>query len=169
MEKVRILTIAEIIFISVWLFSIYFVLDYTMLNNSPCDLMLYDNPYGFDDIVYMQIENSTSSMYPIITDSVYIFEARDIRPSDIHVCSIISYKSPDLPDVCDENGECREVHVVHRVVGVKLDENGIYYILKGDNNLITDPYRIRFSQITGLIVRLRYPNGKDIMGFITAR
>jgi hypothetical protein len=45
---------------------------------------------------------------------------------------------------------------VHRVVGIENDENGIYFVTKGDNYYKEDPYKVRFSQVDGIIVGILY-------------
>ena len=37
--------------------------------------------------------------------------------------------------------------IVHRVVEIGNDEQGVYFITKGDNNYIRDLYKIRFEDI----------------------
>jgi signal peptidase I len=63
--------------------------------------------------------------------------------NDIHVGDVISYKT--------ESGI-----VIHRVVDIRSDEQGLYYVLKGDNNPVPDKERVRFKDIQGILVAVVY-------------
>lgn len=46
--------------------------------------------------------------------------------------------------------------IIHRIVKVSADIEGRYFTLKGDNNAHADPYRVRDSEITHLLVGIIY-------------
>ena len=46
--------------------------------------------------------------------------------------------------------------IVHRVISIEEDEQGRYYVVKGDNSEIVDPEKVRFSQIVGVLVGVLY-------------
>ncbi|MDK2849935.1 MAG: signal peptidase [Candidatus Woesearchaeota archaeon] len=87
----------------------------------------------------------TNSMDPVLDEGTDAIEIVPKDPSQIKPGDIIAYKSKII------NSE-----VVHRVVKTGYDENGWYAILKGDNNPQEDPERVRFSQITRVVVALIY-------------
>ncbi len=85
----------------------------------------------------------TNSMDPLFDAEANVLELPVNRPDEIHEGDIVAYKTPGGL-------------VVHRVVKVDQDEKGIYYLVKGDNNPLADPYKIRFENIRGVIVGIIY-------------
>jgi hypothetical protein len=88
--------------------------------------------------------SDTGSMDPVDVGSNTI----KIKPksfSDIEVGDIITYR-PNYSDT----------EIIHRVVKLGEDKDGLYVIAKGDNNPVSDPERIRFDQITGVLVAIIY-------------
>ena len=62
---------------------------------------------------------------------------------DIKVGDVISY-------------EYQGSVIAHRVLKIEEDNQGLYYITKGDNNIIKDPLKVRYSQVRGVLVGLIY-------------
>jgi hypothetical protein len=87
----------------------------------------------------------TNSMDPVIDAGAHAIELIPSSEDDIQVGDIVAYES-----------EYAEGTIIHRVVFKAQDENGTYFILKGDNNPINDPGRIRFSQIKRVVVAIIY-------------
>ena len=79
------------------------------------------------------ISLSILSMFsiPLIEDTVS--DVNDIKKGDI-----IRYKMDDY-------------YVIHRVVMIAEDKDGLYFVMKGDNNDNVDLYPIRSSMIDGII------------------
>ncbi len=48
------------------------------------------------------------------------------------------------------------VLIVHRIVEIGNDDEGRYYILKGDNNRFADPGKIRYPQIRYVLIAVVY-------------
>jgi len=46
--------------------------------------------------------------------------------------------------------------ILHRIVEIGHDENGRYYIFKGDNNWGSDPYRLRDADVEWVLVGILY-------------
>ncbi len=46
--------------------------------------------------------------------------------------------------------------ISHRVIDIGEDEQGTYYVTKGDNNPEADPMRVRFDQIDRVLVAIFY-------------
>jgi signal peptidase I len=65
---------------------------------------------------------------------------------DVHVGDIVSYETPLAPGT----------FVIHRVVEIGTDEDGTYFIMKGDNNPTTDPEKVRFAQLRRKVVAIVY-------------
>jgi len=66
-----------------------------------------------------------------------------LSPEEISIGDIIIY----------ETG--LDATIVHRVVEIGEDGEGLYYVTKGDNNILRDP-KIRFHQIKYLVVGVLY-------------
>jgi hypothetical protein len=87
----------------------------------------------------------THSMEPVISARANAIELVPKSADDIKVGDIISYKS-----------DYAEGTIIHRVIEKGRDDQGIYFILKGDNNPDQDPGRIRFSQIKRVVIAIVY-------------
>ncbi len=87
----------------------------------------------------------TNSMDPVIDFGANAIEIVPRSEDDIHTGDIVSYKSAYA-----------EGTIIHRVIGSGYDENGKYFVLKGDNNSGADPGKVRFSDIHGVVVAIVY-------------
>ena len=98
-----------------------------------------------EDMIILKIPNSTLSTYAPTGSMRPLFDegANGIRvvpsgPEDVEVGDIVSYRS---------NGDL----IVHRVVRKGVDSEGLYFVLKGDNNTLADE-RVRFEDIEYITV-----------------
>ena len=115
---------------------------------SPNDWIDKNNVEIDNNGIYINIENAslsqftnTNSMDPLLDENA---NAIKIKPSqDLKIGDIISYKINDRI-------------VIHRIVEINEDELGEYYIVKGDNNNYPDKTKVRFEQITGVLVGILY-------------
>ncbi|MGQ9478967.1 MAG: signal peptidase I [Thermoproteota archaeon] len=83
-----------------------------------------------------------SSMYPTLYPGDLLLLTGDIK--DLKVGDIIVYRNPY------SYRNSRSINVVHRIVGIKTDANGVKrYITKGDYNLNADPYSPGEEDILG--------------------
>jgi len=87
----------------------------------------------------------THSMEPVISSRSYAIEVVPKSADQINVGDIVSYKS----DYADGT-------IIHRVIQKSSDADGVYFILKGDNNPKQDPGKIRFDQIKRVVVAIIY-------------
>lgn len=87
----------------------------------------------------------TNSMDPVIDKGTNAIQLPPESPDDIEVGDIISY-----------HPENHDGTIIHRVVQKGEDEQGVYFIAKGDNLPTTDPGRIRFEQIQRVVVAIIY-------------
>ena len=85
----------------------------------------------------------TNSMDPLFDDGSNAIEIIPNSADEIKVGDIVSYKYNDIS-------------IVHRVVEKGIDEQGTYFIMKGDNNSDNDPYKVRFDQIQRVVVAIIY-------------
>ena len=85
----------------------------------------------------------TNSMDPVFDAANHAIKLKPKDPSELKVGDIVSYESD-------------EGIIIHRIIDKGVDEQGVYFIAKGDNNKHPDPWKIRFGQITGVVVGILY-------------
>ena len=109
-------------------------------NEAPFDFIDERDISIYHDRIVIFIDDASLSRYAPTGSMLPIFDqgANGIRiapdsEDDIHVGDIISY---------ERVGRL----IVHRVVEKGLDEEGVYFITKGDNNEISDG-KVRFNSI----------------------
>jgi len=87
----------------------------------------------------------THSMEPVISSRSYAIEVVPESADQINVGDIVSY-----------NSKYADGTIIHRVIQKSSDADGIYFIVKGDNNPTQDPGKIRFDQIQRVVVAIIY-------------
>ncbi|HME87559.1 MAG TPA: signal peptidase I [Candidatus Nanoarchaeia archaeon] len=120
--------------------------------NSPADHISEDQIKVYGDKVELDIQNAvwsrfanTNSMDPFLDDGSNGIEITPQSAEEIHIGDIISYQSTRSDGI-----------IIHRVIKIDADENGTYFTVKGDNNSLQDPERVRFNQIKGILVGIIY-------------
>jgi len=118
--------------------------------NSPGDHISESQINVFDDKVELDIQNAvwsrfadTNSMDPFLDEGSNGIEIKPKSMDEIKIGDIISYESNDGL-------------IIHRVIKKEKDEQGEYLIVKGDNNPVQDPEKVRFSQVKGILVGIIY-------------
>lgn len=86
---------------------------------------------------------NTNSMDPFLDEQANAIEIKPTDPDSIDVGDVISYKTAYGT-------------IIHRVVEKSLDEEGVYYLVKGDNNVFQDPFKVRFADVQGVVVAVIY-------------
>lgn len=119
---------------------------------SPSDWIKENQIMVFNSQVVLDLKNAewatftdTHSMEPVLSARANAIEVRPKSTDDIQVGDIISYES-----------EYADGIIIHRVIEKNEDEQGVYFILKGDNNPYPDPGKIRFEQIQRVVVAIVY-------------
>jgi len=119
---------------------------------SPSDWIKENQILVFNSQVVLDLKNAewatftdTHSMEPVLSARSNAIEVRPKSTDEIQVGDIISYKS-----------EYADGIIIHRVIEKNEDDNGVYFILKGDNNPKPDPGKIRFEQIQRVVVAIVY-------------
>jgi len=84
----------------------------------------------------------SQSMAPVLGQETTGIGFKPNSEDDLHVGDIVSFYQD-------------ESLIVHRIIKKEYDEQGIYFITKGDNNNLDDG-KIRFSQIDSVLVALVY-------------
>ena len=128
------------------------LLDEIVDQPSPNDWIEEKDIFVTDDQVVIKIDNpkwasftDTNSMDPILDDKTNAIEIVPQYPGQIEVGDIISY-----------HGDYFKGVVIHRVIEKGVDDEGIYFILKGDNNQEPDPGKVRFDQVERVLVAVIY-------------
>ncbi|MBT4541288.1 signal peptidase I [Candidatus Woesearchaeota archaeon] len=118
--------------------------------NSPKDRIGEDQIHVYDDEIVIDIKNATwssfvntNSMDPMFDTGANGIEIPPKSKYDIKVGDVISYEYGDSV-------------IAHRVLKIEEDNKGLYYVTKGDNNVIKDPVKVRYSQVRGVLVGLIY-------------
>jgi hypothetical protein len=117
---------------------------------SPYDHIKEEQIKVFEDRIIIDVQGAewanfadTNSMDPFLDQGSNALQLVPTSTDDIHVGDIVSYK----------RGNSR---IIHRVVFIGEDEEGTYYILKGDNNPTSDPGKVRFEQIDRVLFAIIY-------------
>ncbi|MBR9704302.1 hypothetical protein GOV12_02740 [Candidatus Pacearchaeota archaeon] len=125
---------AEIPFSNSWNFTGYHI------DEAPFDNIRDSEIEVFEDKVVIYVDNAslsryapTGSMKPTLDEYSNGIRIVPENADDIHVGDIITYKNDNSL-------------IVHRVIDKGLDNKGVYFIPKGDNNTISDG-KIRFKDI----------------------
>ena len=107
---------------------------------SPSDWIKESQIHVYDNAVVIDIENAgisryapTGSMLPILDENSNGIRIVPENPKQIKIGDIITF---------EQDSEL----IIHRVIDIGNDEQGIYFITKGDNNNITDG-KIRFKDV----------------------
>lgn len=119
---------------------------------SPKDRIREDQIKVYDDRVVIDITNpewatftDTNSMDPVIDAGTNAIEIVPKSQDDVKVGDIVSYKSQYASGT-----------IIHRVAYKGIDNDGVYFVMKGDNNPTSDPGKVRFDQIQRVVVAIIY-------------
>jgi hypothetical protein len=117
---------------------------------SPSDWVKQDQIKVYKDRVILNVPGTkwarftdTNSMDPILDEDSHALEIIPDNSEQINVGDVIAYQS--------SYGV-----IVHRVIEKGEDSEGVYYIVKGDNNKFKDPFKVRFDSIRGVVIAVIY-------------
>ena len=86
---------------------------------------------------------NTNSMDPFIDETSNAIQISPKIPEMIKIGDVISYRS--------SYGT-----IIHRVIEVNEDKEGVYFKVKGDNNAYPDSQKVRFDEIIGVVIAVVY-------------
>lgn len=116
---------------------------------APSNYLNADQIHVYSDRIVINITNAswggyanTGSMIPTLNENSNGIRIVPESENDIHIGDLITYVRNES---CGENCTTEE-YIIHRVIEIGSDEEGIYWILKGDANPISDG-KVRFSEI----------------------
>jgi len=119
---------------------------------SPPDHIKEEDIHVYSDRVVIDIQNPewatftiSNSMDPIIDVGANSIQIVPQNESIVGLGDIASYESIYA-----------EGTIIHRIVHIGEDRLGTYYYLKGDNNILKDPGKVRFDQIKRITVGIIY-------------
>lgn len=119
-------------------------------NSSPSDWIKENQIEVYPQKVILDIPGAkwagftnTNSMDPFIDETANAIEISPSNPDAIRVGDVIAYQT--------SYGV-----LIHRVIEKGIDEQGIYYLVKGDNNRFQDPFKVRFADLKGVVVAVIY-------------
>lgn len=119
---------------------------------SPSDHIKEEQIHVYDNQIVLELEGAswasftnTNSMDPFFDETSNSIELKPDSAEQIKEGDIISYYSKVTGEL-----------IVHRVVSKGIDNKGIFYIVKGDNNPTQDPEKVRFEQVHGVLVGIIY-------------
>lgn len=119
---------------------------------SPSDWVSESQIHVYSDSIKLDIKDAvwsnfadTNSMDPFLDANSNGIEIKPESAEKIQVGDIISYRSDYADGI-----------IIHRIIEKSVDENGIYFKVKGDNNSLKDPGKIRFEQIEGVLIGIIY-------------
>lgn len=95
--------------------------------------------------VYWGYMLDSNSMDPLLDEGTTILTIKPKLEEDILIGDIIVF-----------NVNFTEHNIVHRVINITKDENGIFFITKGDNNPSEDPLKVRLKNIIAVVVGILY-------------
>jgi len=164
-----------------FMFAIIFMSLYTKETVAPFDRINEKDIIVYPDKVIINISNvrlidyaDTNSMIPTLDKGHNGLRIDVTNESDIHIGDIITYEIRECkkPEDVGLNVElqnnsnitkveiCSHDLIVHRVIKIENDENGTYYILKGDANAMDEVIngfgKVRFNQVKGVLIGLIY-------------
>lgn len=162
MKKAYILPILTVIFLLGWFSNSLYAQGFSITDqipfgnasevDSPGDWVKESQISVFDDRVVIEINDpywsgyeDTNSMDPVLDYGANGIEIIPESSEDLEVGDIIVYE-PDWTDGL----------IVHRIVEKNIDEDGVYFVLQGDNNSTKDPGRVRFEQVKFVLVGVIY-------------
>ena len=97
-----------------------------------------------NDLYWLDMLES-NSMDPLLDEGTTVLGVRPGSATDREPGDIIVFRSDKYQN-----------NVVHRVVEVRYDNDGYYYITKGDNNPDVDPFHVRFKDVVVVVVGVLY-------------
>jgi len=118
--------------------------------SSPSDWIQENQIQVYPNQIILNIDNATwasftdtNSMDPFLDAESNAIEIKPSSAEQINVGDVISYRTSYAT-------------IIHRVIEKGTDEQGLYFIVKGDNNKLKDPQKVRFEEIKGVVVAIIY-------------
>ena len=145
----KIILIVGIIAIFLWIAIFSFAQKPTLLA-APGRWIPENQIFVYPSKVVIEVKNAswagfanTKSMVPFLDQGAHALEIMPENLSSINVGDVIAYRS--------ENNT-----IIHRVLEKGEDKQGLYFIVKGDNNDVADSEKVRAQNLKGVLVAIIY-------------
>lgn len=109
-------------------------------NSAPFDFIKENQIQVYDDKIIINVDGAsigkyapTGSMKPVLDAETNGIRIKPQSEKDIHIGDIITFRQDNYL-------------IIHRVVDIGTDSEGVYFITKGDNNNVVDG-KVRFKDI----------------------
>ncbi len=119
---------------------------------SPSNHVPEDDIHVYTDKIVIDLQGAswstfadTNSMDPLIDRDANGIEVKPTSPKDLKSGDVIAFRSRYASGI-----------IIHRIAEIGIDSDGWYARTKGDNNPSVDPGKIRFADITGVLVGVIY-------------
>ncbi len=119
---------------------------------SPGDHILEKDIHVYHDRVIINLEDAswsaftdTNSMDPLLDANSNGIEVKPKSAKELKKGDVIAFKTPYANGI-----------IIHRIIDMGHDQLGWYAKTKGDNNPSVDPGKVRFEDITGVLVGIIY-------------
>jgi len=116
-------------------------------SDAPSDFIKEGQIEVLNDKVIIHIKDAsmsryapTGSMKPVLDSGANGIRVKPESEKDIHIGDIITFRD-------------RQHLIVHRVVDKGLDEQGVYFVTKGDNNSVVDG-KVRFEDVEYITIAI---------------
>ena len=103
-------------------------------------------------IFMLAMQTSLNTPYPILTvrsgsmvptiNVGDLIVVQGIPSAEVQVTDIIVFHQPGSPSTL----------IVHRVIGIQIEEGEIFFSTKGDHNFVADPWQIPGSSLVGKVI-----------------
>lgn len=120
--------------------------------NSPHDRISEDQIHIYSDKIVIDVNNAswaqyanTNSMDPILDFGANGLELTPQSEDELFIGDIAAYQSKITNNL-----------IIHRIIDIKEDSKGKYFIFKGDNNKTRDPEKVRFENIKFVLIGVIY-------------
>lgn len=111
-----------------------------------------ENILIFNDRIIINVDDATlagfldtNSMDPLLDAGTTGIEIKPENEDQLKIGDVVAYRAKWTDGV-----------IIHRIVNIGYDENGKYFTLKGDNNAREDPEKVRFNQISYVLIGVIY-------------
>ncbi len=124
----------------------------TLNAESPSDTISEAQIRVYGNKVIIEITNAqwssytkTKSMSPVLDYGANGIEIIPKSRDELHIGDIVAYETI-----------WNNIPVIHRIIDIKQDGLGTYYVMKGDNNAAADSIKVRFDQMRYKLVAIIY-------------
>ncbi|MGK0208870.1 MAG: signal peptidase I [Patescibacteria group bacterium] len=137
------------LFLYMGVFNGFSMTGNVVFNGSPSNWITEKDLVVESDRLILEIANvsigrylGSGSMQPVLDSEVNGIRIVPESDAVIEVGDIVTY---------ERNGDT----IIHRVIEKGLDGDGVYFIVKGDNNILSDG-KVRFSEIRYVTIGILY-------------